>query len=543
MADYATLLRDHVTLTCRSVDRIFLQAYVPKLQSVGWVCQFLRWQRGFGIPSSAAFGKIGEAYAAEVHRFAKEHGIPVRRFAKGENKEEIARPLIEAAAAESGGGRVVLIGIAQEKASVWRSWKAKGQQNAGHPHMEWGRQRAFINHFYFYLWDPEWGGAFWKTNAYAPYPVWIWLNGHEWAKRQLAKGGIGYTALDNGFRSCDDPALLQRLCDRLGPGAVSGFFWRWFHRLPSPFTAADLHAGYVYELAFRQFEISDTRVFTRPAAGRAFFEGLIRDHLDLGRPDQVSLVFGRPVRLAGPRPTPGRFRTKVITDGVDPQIVSYYKSSRIKQYFKEHRALRTETVICNTRDFGIGRRLTYENWNALRDVGEHANQRLCDAEAADAMPAPDVATLNQVTRPSATSEGQHAPALRFGDARVMALMAAVTRFCHLITGFDNHTLVQLMRSLFDEDYSSRQATYDLRRLRRKQIICRIEGTHRYQPTPPGRAVAVLFTKTYGRVLAPGLASLDPQLPADLARRSPLAIAWKDLTTELDRFIDHGLAAA
>jgi len=125
----------------------------------------------------------------------------------------------------------------------------------------------------------------------------------------------------------------------------------------------------------------------------------------------------------------------------------------------------------------------------------------------------------------------------------MALMAAVTRFCHLITGFDNHTLVQLMRSLFDDDYSSRQATYDLRRLRRKQIICRIEGTHRYQLTPPGRAVAVLFTKTYGRVLGPGLASLDPQLPADLARRSPLALAWKDLTKELDRFTDHGLAAA
>ena len=89
------------------------------------------------------------------------------------------------------------------------------------------------------------------------------------------------------------------------------------------------------------------------------------------------------------------------------------------------------------------------------------------------MPAPDVATLNQVTRPTATSEGQDAPALRFGDARVMALMAAITRLCHLITVFINHTLVQLMRSLSGEDYSSRQATYDLRRLRRKQIICRI----------------------------------------------------------------------
>ena len=121
--------------------------------------------------------------------------------------------------------------------------------------------------------------------------------------------------------------------------------------------------------------------------------------------------------------------------------------------------------------------------------------------------------------------------------------SAPTGFCHLIAGFDNRALTWRMRSLLDEGYSSRQATYDLRRLRRKQIIHRIEGTHRYQLTPPGRAVAVLFTKTYGRVLAPGLASLDPQLPGDLARRSPLALAWKDLTKELDRFIDHGLAAA
>ncbi len=329
MAGYATLLRDHVTLTCRSVDRIFLQSYVPRLQSAGMVCRFLRWQRGYPIPSSAAFGKIGEAYVAEVHKFAKASATPVRYFARGEKKEEVARPYIEAAAAEGGTGKVALIGIAQEKASVWRSWPAKGQRGTAHPHMEWGRQMAFVNHFYFYLWDAEWGPAFWKTSAYAPYPVWIWLNGHEWAKRQLAKAGIGFTALDNGFASCQRPALLQRVCDRLGPGAVTSFFWRWQARLPSPFTRQDLRAGYVYELAFRQFEVSDTRVFDRPAAGRAFSEGLIRDHLDLGRPDQVSLTFGRKVTAR----TPGTFRTQVITRGVDPQVTCYYKSSRLKQYF------------------------------------------------------------------------------------------------------------------------------------------------------------------------------------------------------------------
>src|SRR6516164_1803692 len=74
--------------------------------------------------------------------------------------------------------------------------------------------------------NAEWGGAFWKTNAYAPFPIWIWLNGHEWAKRQLGKAGIGYEALDNGFRSCVDPAGLQKICDSLSPHQVREFFWR-----------------------------------------------------------------------------------------------------------------------------------------------------------------------------------------------------------------------------------------------------------------------------------------------------------------------------
>jgi hypothetical protein len=539
MADYATLLRDHVMLMCRSVDRIFLQAYVPKLQTVGWVCSFLRWQRGFRIPSSAAFGKIGQDYVAEVHRFAEQHGIAVIRFGKGECQEEIARPFLDKAAAQGGAGRVALIGIAQEKAPVWRSWKAKGQEHAAHPHMEWGRQMAYINHFYFYLWDPEWGAAFWKTNAYAPYPIWLWLNGHTWAQRQCVKAGIGYTGLDNGFASCEDPVALQRICDRLGPGAVKSFFWRWVRRLPSPFTAADMRAGYVYELAFRQFEISDTRVFDRPAAGRAFFEGVIRDHLDVGRPSQVALIFDKKVTTK----TPGTFGTKVITRGVDPQINCYYKSSRIKQYFKEHRALRTETVIGDTRDFGIGRRVNATNWRALRAVGDHANQRLCDAQAADAQPAPDVVTLARVTRPSTTSDGQHAPALRFGDPRVMALMAAIVGFCHLLTGFDNRTLVRLMCDLLNADYTSKQATYDLRRLRRNDLIQRLAHTHRYQLTPLGRQVAVLFTKAHNRVLGPGLTAFDTSIPDHLAKRSPLATAWRNLNRELDRFITTGLTTA
>ena len=204
--------------------------------------------------------------------------------------------------------------------------------------------------------------------------------------------------------------------------------------------------------------------------------------------------------------------------------------------------MRTETVICDTRDFGIGRRVTAENWKALRAVGDNANQRLCDAQAADARPAPDVATFARVTRPSQI-DGQHAPGLPFGDPRVMAVLAAVVGFTHLLAGFDNPALVRAVTALLGCSYTSKQATYDLRRLKRKELIVRLAGHHRYQLTPLGRRVAVLFIKVYGRVLAPGLAELDPRLPTDLACRSELAQAWRQLDRSLNEFTNAALTAA
>jgi len=369
--------------------------------------------------------------------------------------------------------------------------------------------------------------------------MWIWLNGHSWAQRQLVKAGITYQAADNMFLSCEDPVALQRTCDRLGTGAVKDFFWRWQQRLPSPFTREDLRAGYIHDLAFRQFEVSDTRVFDRPQCGRAVFEGVIRDHLDVGRPDSVELVFSRKIT----KQTRGVFRTRVITKGVEPHVTATYKSSRIKQYFKEHKALRTETTINDTRDFGIGRRVLKENWRALRSVGDHANMRLLDAQAQDANPGLDVVTSERVTRPSTSDNGLYAPSLRFGDPRVMSVLIALCRFSRVLAGFTNASLCTLVNGILDCDYTSRQATYDLKRLVRNGLIERIDGTHRYQLTPLERRVAVLFTKTYGRVLTPGLAALNPDLPPQLGQRSPLAIAWRKLDQALDEYIARQMIAA
>jgi hypothetical protein len=533
VATIASLLRDRVTLQVRSVDRLFLQAYVPKLMTSFQVVRFLL-DRGNPIPSPALLGKIGRAYVAAIDRFAADNEIPVVRFAKGESKEQFARRYFAAAEREGRFG-VVLIGVAQEKATAWRGWRKGGSD--GHPHFEFGRQQVFVNHYYFYLRDRDWGPAFIKTCAYAPFPAWVYLNGHEWAKRQAEHSGLGFEALDNGFRWTEDADALAAITNRLSARDVQRFFARWQTRLPSPFAAADRRRGYRYALAFRQLELSDTRVFDRPAAGRAWFEQTIRDQLTLGRPDQIAIVFARRVSSR----TPGRFHTRVINRGTEPAIQVHYRASKVKQYLKEGRALRTETTVNDTRDFGIGRLLTTDNWDALLRVGHDVNQRLLDAQLQACACAPDAAALQHVVLPS-THDGQPAPGLRFGDPRVMALLASLCAFCHLFEGLTNRSLRALVAGLLP-GYTARQMTYDLRRLRRKGLIRRVPRTQRYQLTSEGRRLAVFFTKTYTRIVCPALAELDPALPTAVARRTPLGRPWREFEHALDqRIADAAITA-
>jgi hypothetical protein len=214
----------------------------------------------------------------------------------------------------------------------------------------WSRPPRWSNHFYFYCFyfycfDTDFGPFFIKFCSYFPYNAKLCLNGHEWAKRQATKKGIEFTALDNGFAAVDDPARIQAICDRLGPDQIDALLRKWLRRLPHPFTRADYAAGYRYEISILQAEFSLTQMLDTPTSGRIFFEQVIRDNLDLGRPDHVGLVFDRRIHNGRKQHTPSRFCTRIITSGVTPSLHVYYKHATIKQYHKEGRALRTETTI------------------------------------------------------------------------------------------------------------------------------------------------------------------------------------------------------
>lgn len=535
MGTVATLLAEHVTFRCTSVDRIGIRGYVPGLQYEGGVVKFLV-NQGNTIPSPAALNRNRERLVAELDGLLKTTGVPLVRFKGGQSKEDIARPYQDAAAAAGRWG-LVLVGKAQERTSSWRGLvdNSHAGHRPNHPHIAWRRQSSVPDHWYFYFADIEWGPAFVKLCSYAPYPLWACANGHEWAKRQLTKAGIGFSELDNGLRAVDDAVAAHRICARLGAGHVRELLGRMMAVTPDPLTIDDHRAGFDWAFSIAQLEVSDTAVFDAPRQARAWFEAAIGAHLDLGRPERVSLVVDRKIVNRGKHKTPGRFATEVISRDVAPQLQIHYKSSKTKAYLKEGRALRVETTVNNAEDFALHKTLNAENWRALRRVGAATNARFLAALGEGQPGLPDPATLEAVVLPT-IHDGQRAPGLRFGDPRTMALIASIAAFAHVIGGLTNRTLRTQMAAHWHPDYTSAQASYDLRRLRLKGFIQRIEGTNTYRVTQHGLRIAAFFTQLSTRVVVPTLTDLAalsrPQPPAPRT----LAAAWRTYERELDSLL-------
>ena len=324
---------------------------------------------------------------------------------------------------------------------------------------------------------------------------------HEWLKRQLTRKRWRFEPLDKGIRACASPDRVQAIAAQFDAATIEAVFRKWLARLPHPFTPAQRAAGYRYQLSILQAEFALTQVLDRPATGRAFFDEVIRENLDPGRPDQVQVIFNRRVI----RTTPGRFRTRVITEGVTPSLHVDYKASRIKQYHKEGQALRTETTINNTYDFEIGRSLS--NLPALRELGFAANRRLLRVQTLshDCLIGDD--RFQAVIGPVVV-HGQRAAGLRFGDRRALALLHALCLFAGPPTGFrqrDVRAHVAALQGRSLAEYGPGALSYDLRRLRLHDLIERIPKTHRYRVTATGLRTALFCVRLYTRALRPALA--------------------------------------
>jgi hypothetical protein len=495
----AEILDHHVTFELEAIDRMYLNAYVPSLQTGAGVVYFLKTQLGVRVPSTAMVAPMSEGFVKAIDRFVAQEGIDLVTFEKDQRKDDVAQQYLAAFKGEEG---VLFIGKAQEKASVFRTVKRRDAQGKTYPWIV--RLTAMPNQYYIYILDRDFGPLFIKFCSYFPYAAKLCLNGHEWLKRQLTQRGIPFEPLDNGIRSSDEAGRVQRIADTLDAAKIDAVFRKWLRRLPHPFTAAHRKAGYRYHLSILQAEFALTQVLDHPRTGRYFFEEVIRENLDIGRPSQMQLLFNRRVT----RRTPGRFRTRVLTEGVVPSLHVEYKKSKVKQYHKEGQALRTETTINDTYDFAIGRAL--HNLPALREIGFAANRRLLHVESLshDCLIGED--QLHTVTSPVRV-DTQRAAGLRFGDPRVHALMHALCLFALAPTGFRHREFREHVAQLQTRDpdtYSAGSMTYDLRRLRLHALIERVPRSHRYRITPTGAQVAMFYARLYTRALRP-VSSLQP----------------------------------
>ena len=529
MPDLNTLLDQHVTLAYESVDRVFLNGYVAKLQEPDQLAWFLGQHRGEELPRYELLGKMTRDFVAAVEQLAQDQNIPVVHFEKGQRKETIAEPHF-AQAALLGREGVVLVGIAQEKANVFRP---PGKQRRGPGGgFAAGRNSAFVKHFYLYIWDRDFGPTFIKFCTYAPWSVRVCLNGHMWLRQHLRRSGHYVEPLDNGIADVDDPVALARLCRRFGPQHIQRFFDRWMYRLPNPFTATDRRAGYTYQLSILQLEVSRTEVFDRPLHGRQFFEEVIRQHVDLGRPQKLQLVFDR--RFQRRRGQPAA-RTRVLTQDVDPSLQVSHRNTRVKQYWKLNRALRTETTFNDTYDFRIGRKL--ENLPRLIELGRDINRRLLAMERQSCRPAPAASHFEALVMPTG-EPGRRAPGLRFGDPRVVALFGALSQFRSVFGGFYARDLRPLVEQHLARPYTMRQMAYDLRRLIRKDLLERLPGSNRYQLTALGRRLVLFAARLYSHVFCRGLARLEPDYPA-----GDLNLAWRTFDAQLGALLSETRLAA
>ncbi len=489
----AEILENHVTFELEAIDRMYLNAYVPSLQTGGGFVWFVKTQLGARVPSTMMVAPMSERFVTAMERFAETEGVDLVTFEKGQRKDDVAQAYLAKFQGDEG---VLFIGKAQEKASVFRTEKRRDAHGKTYPWII--RSTAMPNHYYVYILDRDFGPLFIKFCSYFPYPAKLCLNGHEWLKRQLTLRGIPFEPLDNGIRSSEAPGRVQRIADTLDAAKIDAVFRKWLRRVPHPFAPAHRAAGYRYHLSILQSEFALSQVLDRPVTGRCFFEEVIRENLDIGRPDQLQLIFDRRVS----RRTPGRFRTRVLTEGVVPSLHVEYKKSKVKQYHKESQALRTETTINDTYDFEIGRAL--RNLPALREIGFAANRRLLHVESLshDCLIGED--RLRTVTAPVSVQD-QRAAGLRFGDPRVHALMHALCLFALAPTGFRHRELrdhVAQLQSRDPDTYSAGAMTYDLRRLRLHRLIERVPRSHRYRITATGAQVAMFYARLYTRALRP-----------------------------------------
>lgn len=499
---YADLLDG--TYDC--VDRIVLNGYFRLGQSPGG---FRTWWRSLEGSDdnldNAHLMRMAGRLSRRVRAHAKAHQIPLVDCTQGERKHELAEQYLPKDPNLVG---VFLILVGRAPAPVWDVVRSKSGTLVN---IARKTPMPYVNHYSFHILDPEWGHITIKLCGHPPFGAQIILNGHEYVARQAKKEGLEFTKEENCFTHVSDAARLAQVADTLcSPniiGRLSQVCERWIYSACVCF-ALDLaeqeKTGFHYDYSVYQGEYSRNLLFKRGSEMEQVVQGIVertRQSLDV---KTVKTIFGtkrRPSRRSG-RKAP---RCEVVVERPTYDLTVFkihFGKLTVKLYTKGEHVLRIEVIIHNAKEMPCGRALPKfsEIVSRLRDIlTRFLNVVRCmDVACIGEARLDELPTSSQVGQTRVGGVDLNQPRMRAVVEAMMGLSPAPHGFCC-------SDLAAKVREITRGEYTSRQAAYDLKKLRGKNVVRKVGASRRYETVCEGlqhiAALLVLREKVIKPVLA------------------------------------------
>jgi hypothetical protein len=374
----------------------------------------------------------------------------------------------------------------------------------------------WVQQFNFYIQDAEWGPIFVRVCPYFPFSARICLNQHYWLARKMKQAGIRFTQTGNAFRRCSDPAALQDLADSLTAEDLTRCGHKWLSRLIPFFRASERREhGCWHQLFFAQVEHCDNLVFRRRAALDALGDRLLDANRTLGRPDKLTVIFGRRIT----KQYSGKLQTEIEDLHLgNPVMRSYYKNGFAKHYVRDHDVLRFETASNDVKgDYGINKAV--KNLVPLREKLQGITERYQTVQQDILETFLDRGELRKLGEPTLQPKGKRIPGLKLDHPRQLAVMSSLVRFSHVAAG-DTFTTAELQAAAAEalgipvEKFPPAGLRYELWKLRAKGLVEKLPHSRRYRLLPNGYRICLLFLKLFDKIYAPLTAGLLHPYPAD-----------------------------
>lgn len=527
-----------IRFTYSCFDRIFLNACIQPLQVPSGVVWFLKTERNAPQLTKAYFRQISLDYHEFISQLAKQMSVPIVQPPKEVRREDWVQPYYRKLGEKPG---IAVILKTREQARI-----AVSQPTTGQPHID--LKTRFVWQYYFYLNDSKFGQMWLRICPYFPFNARVYLNGHNWLARFMREQGIQFRQCNNAFLSCSDPHTLQYYSDWLRPAHIEACAYYWFNTLLPYFTRHERTHCYSHRLYMAQMEYATNDIFHYRATLDKISDRLLDQNRSIGRPDRISLIFGRRITKASKHQVTTQIKDTHLGN---PVIKTSYKSTSVKQYARDHLLLRTETTSNCPPDLGV--RKSIENLVTLRHKLRSINDRYLDAQQDLLETFIDHGELNRLAQPTVTTNGRRTPGLKLDDPRLLAVMRSLIQFASIAAGDkfrtkDIHATTAAFLGMDTDTYTLAQLRYDLSKLRAKGLVEKIDHTQYYRLTPHGYRISVLFVKLREKLYAPLTAAAlnSTHQPASLAPQSlaPLDRLYLRLDKAINDLLRHcGIATA